>query len=85
MAYNVIFSDAARRALDKIHPQPRARMIARAEALASDPFPPGAKRLHGPEYSYRIRVGDYRVIYEVQHDRLVVLVVRVGHRREVYR
>lgn len=49
MPFRVLFSDAAIRTLDKIHPQHRARILARAEALAADPFPPGVKKLHGPE------------------------------------
>ena len=54
--------------------------------LAQDPRPEGARKLQGStEPLYRIRTGDYRVIYEVQDDRLIVLVVRVRHRREAYR
>ncbi|MGH9491890.1 MAG: type II toxin-antitoxin system RelE family toxin [Terriglobales bacterium] len=85
MPYTVLFEAAALRALDKIRPENRARIIARAEALAHDPFPPGYKKLRGPEGYFRIRVGDYRIVYDVQHNRLVILVIRVGHRREVYR
>ncbi|MGH9509056.1 MAG: type II toxin-antitoxin system RelE family toxin [Terriglobales bacterium] len=85
MPYRVVFSETAIRALDKIHPQHRARIITRAESLADEPFPPGVKKLRGPEGWYRIRVGDYRVVYDVQHQRLVVLVVRVAHRRDAYR
>ncbi|MCD4726205.1 MAG: type II toxin-antitoxin system RelE/ParE family toxin, partial [Pirellulales bacterium] len=54
-------------------------------ALAKNPRPAGAKMLAGPNRFLRVRVGDYRIIYRVEDDRLVVLVVRVGHRREVYR
>jgi mRNA interferase RelE/StbE len=55
--------------------------------LAGNPFPPGSKQLHGDgaEVLHRIRVGDYRVIYEVRRMELVVLVVKVGNRRDVYR
>ena len=85
MPYAVLFEAAALRALDKIRQEDRTRIIARAEALANDPFPPGAKKLRGPEGYFRFRVGDFRVVYDVQHNRLVILVIRVGHRREVYR
>lgn len=54
-------------------------------ALGSDPRPPGAKKLVGEENLYRIRVGDYRIVYLVRDDVLVVLVIRIAHRREVYR
>lgn len=54
------------------------------DALAHEPRPPGAKKLKG-DLRYRIRVGDYRIIYEIRDAILVVLVIKIGHRREVYR
>jgi mRNA interferase RelE/StbE len=85
MHYNVAFRPAALRSLESL-PQPlQQRTWAAIDALADAPFPPGAKKLRGPEGWFRIRVGDYRIVYDVQHERLVVLLVRVGHRREVYR
>ena len=62
-----------------------SKIIPAIEALADDPRPAGCRKLVGSEYSYRIRVGDYRVIYEIQDLELVVLIVRVRHRRDVYR
>jgi mRNA interferase RelE/StbE len=59
-------------------------VLGRIEALAHTPRPPGAIRLTGGD-AYRIRVGDYRIIYAVADELLVVLIVKVGHRREVYR
>jgi mRNA interferase RelE/StbE len=61
----------------------RLRVAATIDKLADDPRPPGVKKLVGEE-AYRIRVGDYRIIYEIADDRLLVLVVRVGHRKEIY-
>ena len=61
------------------------RIAAAIEALAGDPRPSGVTKLRGPEAFYRIRVGDYRVVYAIEDDGLLVLVVRVAHRREVYR
>ena len=61
------------------------RIIAAAEALGRDPFPPGCRKLSGSERSYRIRVGDYRILYAVFSGRLVIEVIKVGHRRDVYR
>ena len=67
-------------------PRDAHRRVARAiDALAEDPRPAGCVPLKGGEGLLRIRVGVYRVIYLVEDDRLVVLVVRIGHRREVYR
>jgi mRNA interferase RelE/StbE len=57
----------------------------RIDALALDPRPPASKKLPGGEDLYRIRVGDYRVIYQVQARIVVVTVIRIGHRRDIYR
>ena len=62
----------------------RAQVYARIEALADDPRPPGATKLSGRE-GYRIRQGDFRILYTVNDREVVVEVVRVGHRRDVYR
>lgn len=63
----------------------RVRLAAAIDALAHDPHPPGSIKLAGGAGEWRIRVGEYRIIYETHSGRLVVLVVRVAHRREVYR
>jgi mRNA interferase RelE/StbE len=61
-------------------------MVADAiRALGADPRPPGCKELAGDIAYYRIRVGDYRVLYEVRDREILVLVIKIGHRREVYR
>ena len=54
-------------------------------ALAEEPRPPGSRKLTGSEDVFRIRVGDYRVLYSVEQRRLIVIVFKVGHRRDVYR
>ena len=61
------------------------RIVAQIASLADDPRPAGCKKLVGSEHTYRIRIGDYRVIYEILDDVLVVLIVRIRHRRDVYR
>ena len=63
----------------------RQRLVARIEALAEDPRPPGCEKLAGHSNRYRVRQGDYRVVYSVDDAERVVLIVKVGHRREVYR
>jgi len=60
------------------------QLIQRIESLAANPHPPGSKLLHAKEKLYRLRSGAYRIIYQVQHDKLVVVVATVGHRRDVY-
>jgi mRNA interferase RelE/StbE len=61
------------------------RITQRIDALADDPRPPGAKALQGQHGLYRLRSGDYRIIYKIEDDRLLVLVIKIGHRRDVYR
>jgi mRNA interferase RelE/StbE len=66
---------------------PRAdveRILARIETLRDDPRPPGAEKLSAQE-RYRLRQGDYRILYTVSDAEVVVEIVKVGHRREVYR
>ena len=62
-----------------------ARIVEAVEGLRDDPFPVGALKLAGAEHTYRIREGSYRVVYSVVASRLVVEVIRVGHRKDVYR
>ena len=61
------------------------RILAKVMALSADPRPPGSVKLAGQSALWRIRLGDYRIIYQIQDLRLVVTVVKVGHRRDVYR
>lgn len=63
----------------------RDRVVAAICALADDPRPMGAEKLAGREAPYRIRVGDYHVVYSIEDNALIVWVVKVGHRRDVYR
>jgi len=58
---------------------------ARIRALADDPRPPGHQRLAGFDDLYRVRIGDYRIIYRIQDNVLMVVIVRLGHRRDIYR
>lgn len=82
--YTVVFTSAAARQVKKMPRPARDRVVAAVSALASDPRPHGSRKLVGEENAWRIRVGDYRVIYEVFDRELVVTVVRAAHRREVY-
>lgn len=77
---------AATRNLRRIRDRATLRRIASAiDGLASNPRPEGARALQGEATVLRLRVGDYRILYTINDDVLLVLVVRVGHRREVYR
>ena len=83
MAYDIQVRPAAFRALKRIDRQDQARIRGAIALLAADPRAPGAKALRGRE-GLRIRVGNYRIIYTIEDDRLLVVVVTLGHRREVY-
>ncbi|MCL2804106.1 MAG: type II toxin-antitoxin system RelE/ParE family toxin [Micrococcales bacterium] len=84
MAYRIEVRPAAMRALRKIDPGQQARIQAAISLLAIDPRPPGAIRLQGRD-GLRVRVGDYRIIYAVHDNVLLVVVVTLGHRKDVYR
>ena len=84
-AYRIAFTPAAVRQLAALDAPIRRRMARRIEALGTDPWPPGAESLRGGEGETRIRIGDWRVIYLVRRDELVVLVIKIGHRSDIYR
>ncbi|MHC4247899.1 MAG: type II toxin-antitoxin system RelE family toxin [Planctomycetota bacterium] len=85
MSYEIRIKASALKAIKKLERRIRARIAARIVELADGPRARGCKRLAGPDSFYRVRVGDYRIVYEVSDDVLVVLVLKVGHRRDVYR
>ena len=85
MTYRVEVAEAAVRSLRKRDPTARRRVQAAIELLAEQPRPSGARKLVGGDGLVRVRTGDYRIVYEIHDDVLVVLVVAVGHRREIYR
>jgi mRNA interferase RelE/StbE len=84
VSYRVEFTTSAARQVKKLPRPARDRVLDAVEDLAEDPRPHGAKMLVGEETAWRIRVGDYRVIYDVFDDALTVTVIRAAHRREVY-
>ena len=82
--YHVILDERAARELLRLEERARERVEAAINRLARDPRPRGCKLLRG-ERLYRVRVGGYRIIYAIEDDRLLVLIVKVAHRREAYR
>ncbi len=83
--YQVSLSTAAARQLAKLDPTARRRVGAAIDLLAEEPRPPGATKLVGIDGVWRVRTGDYRILYEITDRTLHVWVVAVGHRREIYR
>lgn len=82
--YSIFFKASASKELESIPKQDLKRIINRIASLADDPRPPGSEKLSSQE-RYRIRQGNYRIIYSIQDDVLTIWVVKIGHRREVYR
>ncbi len=86
MSYEVGFKPAALRQLRKLDADVQIAIIAEIEFLGDNPCPDGCKKLKGKTDLYRIRVANtYRVVYEIQDQQLLITVIKVGHRREVYR
>ena len=85
--FRIDITPAARKQLNHLDKSVQIRLRPAIDALANEPIPPGAKKLKamGVDPLWRIRVGDYRIVYKVEGHRLVVLIVKIGHRREVYR
>jgi mRNA interferase RelE/StbE len=84
-AYRVVLTPAAERQFAKLSHQAREMIAAVLAALAGNPRPPGCVKLAGAEDLWRIRVRQYRVIYQILDDELIVVVVKIGDRKDVYR
>jgi mRNA interferase RelE/StbE len=84
MLYQLVIKRPAEKELAGLPVDIRKRVIARLLALEENPRPPGIKKLQG-EDAYRLRVGDYRVLYTIHDEARIVTVYAIGHRREVYR
>jgi mRNA interferase RelE/StbE len=83
-SYRVEFTRSAEKDLRKIDKSRVPAIYDEIERLAAEPRPYGVKKLAGADRTYRIRVGDYRVVYEIEDNVLLVLVIRVAHRKDVY-
>jgi mRNA interferase RelE/StbE len=83
-SYKVELTRSAEKDLRRIDKRYISRVFAAVESLEEEPRPVGCTKLSGSDHTYRIRVGSYRVIYEIEDDRLVVLVIKIGHRKDVY-
>lgn len=84
--YNVRIKASAAKEIEAIEPKKvRRQVVEKVRALADDPRPSGCEKLSGQSNRYRIRQGVYRIVYSVEYNELMVFVVKVGHRREVYR
>jgi mRNA interferase RelE/StbE len=84
-SYKIEVSATAERQIRKLGKADQLRVLRAIQSLASDPYPTGVRKLHGYEDIFRIRVGTFRILYSVAARMLVVIVLKVGHRKDVYR
>jgi mRNA interferase RelE/StbE len=83
--YSIEWKRSATKELRQLPKEVVMRLLRAVEGLRLSPFPAGVRKLSGAEHTYRVREGSYRIIYSVYTSRLVVEVIRVSHRRDVYR
>ncbi len=83
--YRIRFKSSAAHQLDQLDGATRVRVDRKIDELAENARPAGAKKLKGSSELWRVRAGDYRVVYSIHDDVLVILVVKIAHRRDVYR
>ncbi len=85
MAYTIRFKPSALKQVEKLPLEAQRRIVAKIETLRDEPFPPGCKKMEVVPDAWRIRIGNYRVIYQVRREILLIFVLAIGHRKEVYR
>ena len=85
MAFRIEWKKSTRKDLRKLPASATDRIVAAVENLAENPFPHGVEKLSGSEHAYRLRLGDYRIVYEVVTESKLVEIQRVRHRKDVYR
>jgi mRNA interferase RelE/StbE len=83
--YQIKWKTSALRELKKIDRKMIPRIVSLAESLVDNPFPSGTRKLCGADKTYRIRVGDYRILYDVHQSIVTIEIIRVKHRKDVYR
>ena len=83
--FRIQVSGMAERQLKKLSSEARDRVVRAVRALADDPVPRGSRRLTGYDDVFRVRIGPYRVLYSVAASTLTILVLKIGHRRDIYR
>lgn len=85
MSYHLVIANSAKRDMRHLEPSLQQRVAIRLQILSDTPRPSGVKKLRDRENQWRIRVGDYRVIYEIDDDEHLIVILRIKHRREAYR
>ena len=83
--YKIEITASAEKSLKKIPKKDLEKVVEAIQVLAISPFPSGCRKLKGEEDVYRVRQGNYRIIYEVIDNKLIVLVLKIGHRKDIYK
>jgi mRNA interferase RelE/StbE len=84
-SYRIEVSATAEKQIRKLRREDQVRVLRTILSLATEPTPPGSRKVRGYEDIFRIRVGTYRILYRVAGRRLLIIILKVGHRREIYR
>lgn len=83
--FSLLISSSAEKKLKKIPKKDVLKLIEAIQSLTITPYPAGCRKLSGEENIYRIRQGQYRIIYEIKNQRLLILILKLGHRKDIYR
>lgn len=83
--YKLSISSSAEKKLKKIPKKDLVKVIEKIQSLSINPLPEGCRKLSGEENVYRVRQGNYRIIYEIENKKLIILVLKIGHRKDVYK
>lgn len=83
--YKILITKTAEKALFKLPKSVLPKILAAINGLTFDPLPNGCKKISGQTDTYRIRVQDYRILYEIMNDELIIKVLKLGHRKDIYR
>ena len=83
-SYKLYIKPSAVKEIESLPKKDRARVVQKIQGLTTDPRPPGCEKLTGDD-KYRVRQGRYRIVYSIKDDELIVIVVKVGHRKDIYK
>jgi mRNA interferase RelE/StbE len=83
--YKIEWKQSAKKELKKLKKAVIPRIIKAVESLSINPHPTGSRKLQGSEHLYRVRLGDYRIVYSVENKILLIEIIRIGHRKDIYR
>ncbi len=83
--YKILWKNSARNELKKLGKEVIPKILEAVESLSTNPFPAGVRKISGSNYTYRIRIGEYRIVYSVISSTLIIEIIRVGHRKDIYK